>query len=299
MRNLTQAFCALLFVAIIASSCSKVYQDEIHSDLLKGISVDSTSLNMLVGEQRQIPITTNPANYSLDSLNWISSDTAVLYINNTGLITARSAGTSTVTISSKLDTTLSATVLVTVTEMPVDSLQAGLVAYYPFNNSAADSSGNNYNGTAFDVLPTTDRHNNTDAAFQFNGSSSYITVDDADALRLHDTDFTLNAWVKLDDYSPTNCSMIFSKRVSGYNTGWTWGMAGTGGTVPAGVSIFGPGGAGINAVGSVSIDVEKWHMVTCVYKLSANEMLTYIDGVYDNTSHNISPPNALITATLY
>ncbi|RYD87074.1 MAG: hypothetical protein EOP54_29355, partial [Sphingobacteriales bacterium] len=194
MRNLLLAFFLLLFAGVVSTSCNKLYDDTIHRNTLEAIKLDSTSLHMFVGEKRQIPLTTTPSTYSLDSLNWISSDTAVLSITDMGLITAKSAGTSTVTISN-LDSTLSATVLVNVTDEPVDSLQVGLIAYYPFNNSAADSSGNNYNGTTFDVLPTTDRHGNSDAAYQFNGTNQYISTTTAyPAANLNN--FTYNFWFK-------------------------------------------------------------------------------------------------------
>ncbi|MGG9964515.1 LamG-like jellyroll fold domain-containing protein [Ferruginibacter sp. SUN106] len=56
------------------------------------------------------------------------------------------------------------------------NLNNGLIAYYPFNGNANDASGNNINGTVTNATLTTDRYGNPNAAYQFNGSSSYIQL---------------------------------------------------------------------------------------------------------------------------
>ena len=50
----------------------------------------------------------------------------------------------------------------------------GLVAWYPFNGNANDSSGNGNNGTVHNATLSADRFNNPNSAYSFNGSSSYI-----------------------------------------------------------------------------------------------------------------------------
>lgn len=52
----------------------------------------------------------------------------------------------------------------------------GLIAWFPFNGNANDMSGNGHNGTVYGATLTTDRFGNTYGAFNFNGSTSYITV---------------------------------------------------------------------------------------------------------------------------
>src|SRR4051794_23737075 len=51
-----------------------------------------------------------------------------------------------------------------------DSLQIGLIASYPFNGTANDESGNNYNGIVKDAILTTDRFGNQAKAYSFNDS---------------------------------------------------------------------------------------------------------------------------------
>ena len=52
----------------------------------------------------------------------------------------------------------------------------GLIAWYPLNNNANDSSGNGYNGTVNATTPAADRFGNQGKAFTFNGVNSSITT---------------------------------------------------------------------------------------------------------------------------
>ena len=56
------------------------------------------------------------------------------------------------------------------------SLSSGLIAFYPFNGNANDSSGNGRNGIIQGATLTTDRFNNPDAAYYFNGSNAKIKL---------------------------------------------------------------------------------------------------------------------------
>ncbi|RCH54628.1 hypothetical protein DJ568_12475 [Mucilaginibacter hurinus] len=301
MRNLLKAVFMLLAGALIFTSCSKVYQDDIHRNILQAIKIDSSTLHMFTGEKLQVPVTTTPATYSLDSLNWLSSDTAVLSISTTGLLTAKTAGTSTITISN-LDSTLSATVFVTVTDEITDSLNAGLIAYYPFNNSAADSSGNNYNGIAIDVLPTTNRNNLPNTAYQFNGSSSHIIIEDAEPLRLSNTNFTVSMWVKIDSYIAASGSALLSKNKGSNQQGWNCSIVGTDnydGAFPGNLFYNVSGGTDPFAAGIQTIDTVDWHMISVTYDLAVKEVSLYIDGMLDTRVREIPTPNPSTNAKLH
>ena len=50
----------------------------------------------------------------------------------------------------------------------------GLVAHYPFNGNANDESGNGNNGIVYGATLTVDRFGNTNKAYDFNGSTTYI-----------------------------------------------------------------------------------------------------------------------------
>jgi len=256
---------------------------------------------MYVGERSQIPVTTTPANISLDSLSWKSSDTSILTVSNAGLITAKNIGLSTITVSN-LAGTKSLSALVVVKAPGPDSLKLGIIAYYPFTGSAADSSGNGYNGTVFNATLTTDRFGNVNSAYAFDGSSSYITVNDAQALRLSGTDFTLNYWVYLNQYIDVSGSAILSKNNGAYQNGWNCSIVGTGdqdGAAVGNVFYNVSGGSDPFATSTTKIDTAKWYMVTIAYQVSKSQVSIYVNGIFDSTISNIPTPNSNTNAKLH
>ncbi len=71
-----------------------------------------------------------------------------------------------------------------------NSLDVGLVAYYPFKGDATDESGNGYDGTVNGATLTADRFGNADSAYHFDGSSSYIDLGNMGGFK------TVSMWVK-------------------------------------------------------------------------------------------------------
>ena len=71
----------------------------------------------------------------------------------------------------------------------------GLIAYYPFSGNANDESGNNHHGTVHGAGLTTDRCENTDSAYTFDGIDDYIGVPYHGDFNLTDA-ITIAAWVK-------------------------------------------------------------------------------------------------------
>jgi len=187
----------------------------------------------------------------------------------------------------------------------IDSLKVGLVAYYPLNSNANDGSGNNNNGTAYNVTPTTDRFGKANSAYYFDGVDSYIKVRDTTSLRLNNTDFTLNSWVQLDAYNSSYGSIIMAKRGNGSGNGWNFGIAGyadlTNAVDADGIVTYSiSGGNDPFAAGKVKIDTtNKWHMLTTVYSNSKQEVKIYVDGFLDTTTENMATPSSITTADLY
>ena len=59
------------------------------------------------------------------------------------------------------------------------NLNAGLIAYYPFNGNSNDASGNGYHGILRNgVQLTTDRFGNPNQAYFFDGQDDYIEIND-------------------------------------------------------------------------------------------------------------------------
>jgi hypothetical protein len=295
-KNLT----FLLLIVALFTSCAKFYDGNTHRDRLKRINLSDT-LNMFVGEKRQIPAVIDPINYSFDSLRFSSTDTTVLTISKTGLLSALEAGTSTIKVSN-FDNTISVQTTVTVTPAEPDSLEIGLIAYYPFTSSTADSSGNGYDGIPFNVTPAADRRGHANSAYYFNGTSSYITINDNDDLRLNNTDFTINMWIKLDNYINASGSSLLSKNTGAYQNGWNCSIVGTDnhdGAAPGNLFYNVSGGLDPFAAGTQAISIAQWHMVTVAYQLSKRKVFLYVDGMLDATVTRIPTPNSNTNAKLH
>ena len=74
---------------------------------------------------------------------------------------------------------------------------SGLVAWYPFNGNANDESGNENHGTVFGATLTTDKFSNSDRAYNFDGSSNYITAPYSSSLGVQNQ-ITVAAWIYMD-----------------------------------------------------------------------------------------------------
>jgi hypothetical protein len=89
-------------------------------------------------------------------------------------------------------------------------LNNGLVAYYPFNGNVNDASKNNNNGVNYGASLTTDRFGNTNKAYSFDGSSSYILTPVKSGFT---TQISLCAWFK---NSYNNYGGILNSRTANY-----------------------------------------------------------------------------------
>jgi hypothetical protein len=293
MKRLIAPILFLAFAAIAIVGCKKL-DDPLPVDRLKSILLGKDTVTMYAGEKRSVPVTISPSNYSLDSIRWKSLDTNILSISKVGLVTGKKPGTTTVSVSN-LTSTISVNLKITVK----DSIEMGLIAYYPFNNSGEDLSGK-MNDVAYysNVTSTTNRSGKANSAFSFNGVNSYLMIKDHAGLRLSNTDFTINTWVKMEDYNPNDLgSLILSKRFSGSNKGYNFGINGVIST-PIGSIQFGPGGGLPSVTSTTLIGKGSWYMITMVYNLSTSKMKVYRNGVYD-TEATILPLDGSINADLY
>jgi len=55
-------------------------------------------------------------------------------------------------------------------------LDDGLVAYYPFDGDATDSSGNGHDGTVYGATLVVDRNGQANGAYSFDGQNDYIKI---------------------------------------------------------------------------------------------------------------------------
>jgi hypothetical protein len=110
----------------------------------------------------------------------------------------------------KLFATL-ATTLALIAQVRAQSfLTNGLVAYYPFNGSANDVSGNGNNGAVYGATLTTNRFGTPSAAYRFDGVSSRIQIPET-IFGPATPGATISAWVTTDKGPYTNTQVIWEK----------------------------------------------------------------------------------------
>jgi hypothetical protein len=85
-------------------------------------------------------------------------------------------------------------------------LKQDLLAYYPFNGNAKDTSGNNYNGVPTGIVqPTTDRKGKANAALYFNNGEVAVNINNS----IFNGDFTVSVWAQLEAFTSSNPNLIY------------------------------------------------------------------------------------------
>jgi hypothetical protein len=87
------------------------------------------------------------------------------------------------------------------------NLYNGLVACYPFNGNANDTSGNNHHGTVLGPQLTFDRFGNPSSAYQFDGVDDYIDLGVFSDISLSNN-FTISVWAKANVFKPQTLVMM-------------------------------------------------------------------------------------------
>ena len=82
--------------------------------LATGISVSPTSATVTVGATKQLSATVTPSNTSNKGVTWTSSNAGVATVSSSGLVTAKSAGSATITVKTADGSNKSATCSITV-----------------------------------------------------------------------------------------------------------------------------------------------------------------------------------------
>jgi hypothetical protein len=85
------------------------------------------------------------------------------------------------------------------------TLQSGLVGYWPFCGNANDASGNGNNGTVNGATLTTDRFGNANSAYNFNGSSDFLLINQNFSTI---SGITISCWVNLSADLQNNKSYV-------------------------------------------------------------------------------------------
>ena len=207
------------------------------------------------GATRQLTVTATYSNGTTQTVTTVagttygSNNTAAATVNATGLVTAVANGTATITASfGGFSASSTATVSVATT---------GLVAAYAFGegsgSTTADASGQGNTGTISGATWTASGR--FGGALSFNGTSSWVTVNDAASLHLT-SGVTLEAWVKLTAVTGWQAAVI--KEQPG---GLAYGLySNTDRNVPSGTIHT---TSDVNLYGNLKVPVNTWtHLAT-------------------------------------
>jgi formylglycine-generating enzyme required for sulfatase activity len=98
-------------------------------------------------------------------------------------------------------------ILVTLTVLP-KSVQSGLVAWYPFDGSASDASGNGNNAIIHGALPCADRFGNANSAYSFDGASQYLECPNFQGANANY--MSVSAWIYKPAFNPSLFETVFA-----------------------------------------------------------------------------------------
>ena len=155
----------------------------------------------------------------------------------------------------------------------------GLAGYWPFTNNANDSSGNSNHGVVNGATLTQDRFGNINQAYYFNGSASIICSNNSN---ISVDTVSVSVWIKqatvwgdgefvcLGSDAGTNWGAIASTNNVKFNQG-----RGCGPTEPIALNNF-------------TVSPNTWHHLVYVSTGFGGYSKIYYDGVYIDTTSNIS-----------
>ncbi|MBL7987916.1 MAG: LamG domain-containing protein [Chlorobi bacterium] len=168
----------------------------------------------------------------------------------------------------------------------------GLIAYYPFNNNAYDSTLNRLNGVVKGAVSVCDRFDQPHSAYAFDGKSS-IEIPHNPKLAFGASNFSICAWVKfcqpLSDYAGIVCKGPIDVFYPGYQLT-------VAGRNKLTTQVGDSSGYGIEQRGNSNLDDNKWHFVVLIVSpvRKNNQYITmYVDGKLEKNSTVYSPQSGL------
>ena len=163
------------------------------------VTLNKTTLNLVVGKSETLTATVAPANATNKTVKWTSSNTSVATVSSSGLVTAMSAGTATITASARDGYGAYDQCTVTVTPPEPEAVDLGMSvkwATYNVGATAPEQYGNYYAWGETTTKSSYDWGNYTfrtggstysDLKFsKYNSLSGYGTVDNKKVLDLTD-----------------------------------------------------------------------------------------------------------------
>jgi hypothetical protein len=168
---------------------------------------------------------------------------------------------------------LALTTQIIIAQVPSYVPTNGLVGYWGFSGNASDISGNGSNGTVNGALLSSDRFGNATSAYNFNGNSDYIIVQNN--LLPNQQSYSINLWTKIqgnqtidlfNDRQEPSC--FYKYRVLVIN-----GV----------IQFWKYSNSSLEKVIGNTIPLNQWIMITAVFDNTQNTI-----NIYSNSSLNSS-----------
>ena len=173
------------------------------------------------------------------------------------------------------------------------NIETGLIAYYPFNGNANDSTGNGNNGIVHGAQLFEDRNGNPHSAYYFNGDLAYIDLGNSIKLKRYRSDYSVTGWIYLNQYPSTYNSIILSNRntTTPSTSGSFIGVGGMSSSLSKRIEFI------KNATvtddiysfdylsSNTQLELKKWYFFAVTYKYngdSSNIVKIYIDGFMES-----------------
>lgn len=185
---------------------------------------------------------------------------------------------------------------VTVQIIPCDTPSNTLIAYYPFSENPADSSGNNLHGTVNGASLICDRFGNLAHAYSFDGND-FIQIPHNAKLTLGANPFSIVGWVKFCNELPDYSGIVAKGPTQIFYPGYQLTIANRNKIT---TQIGDSSGYGIERRGQSPLDDGKWHFLTLCVSNSSNlisEVKLYVDGKIESYNQ-VYTPRAGLDASL-
>ena len=170
----------------------------------------------------------------------------------------------------------------------------GLIAWYPFDGSANDLSGNGLNGNVIGAVLTSDRNNTANKAYNFDyASASFGNQNDEIYVPyssfMNVNNITVSLWLNPRSYywsgnAGDPSSTIINRFQYTYSTpsGGAWGIT-FNQTSVTGHIIGSNGTGGSSAVSNNALALNQWHHIVMTY--NGSQIKLYLNGVLSSTQN--------------
>ena len=164
---------------------------------------------------------------------------------------------------------------------------SGLVGWYPFNGNTNDESINGNNGTNNGAILTADRFGSSNSAYNFNGTSNYISVPNIAVQGANSR--TISFWIKTN--SNIAGSMVISTGTDADVNGGDFNLRLENSNKYIGFmgGNYTAGGYDYYPTGNIVLNDNLWHNVLVTY--NGTTINFYIDGVFEKSTNKTLATN--------